>query len=166
MRVTPVSIAGSAQRKQVCVLLIMSCANAEMWVSFVNNSWSHHRLNAITLFYQLVDSQPSPVGHVISPIDVYDHQTVGVSVTGGYVYRGCLFPNLGGMYIYGDYGSGYVCDCHTMFVSVASHMLCVSILAQVSAYADLSYNSSCSPMQDLNAGAFHFELLPLGHSLP
>lgn len=48
------------------------------------------------------------VGHVISPIDVYDHQSVGVSVTGGFVYRGCLFPNLRGLYIYGDYGTGSV----------------------------------------------------------
>lgn len=47
------------------------------------------------------------MNHVL-PIDVYDHQSIGVSVTGGYVYRGCLFPNLRGLYIYGDYGTGYV----------------------------------------------------------
>jgi len=41
------------------------------------------------------------------PIFTYGHD-VGVSVTGGYVYRGCHFPNLRGLYIYGDYGSGYV----------------------------------------------------------
>ena len=39
------------------------------------------------------------------PIDAYGRD-LGVSVTGGYVYRGCLFPNLRGFYIYGDYGSG------------------------------------------------------------
>ena len=39
------------------------------------------------------------------PIDAYGRD-LGVSVTGGYVYRGCLFPNLRGIYIYGDYGSG------------------------------------------------------------
>ena len=39
------------------------------------------------------------------PIDAYGRD-LGVSVTAGYVYRGCLFPNLRGVYIYGDYGSG------------------------------------------------------------
>ena len=39
------------------------------------------------------------------PISIYDHD-VGVSVTGGYVYRGCHFPNLRGLYIFGDYGTG------------------------------------------------------------
>ena len=41
------------------------------------------------------------------PISIYGRDE-GVSVTGGYVYRGCHFPNLRGLYIYGDYGSGYV----------------------------------------------------------
>ena len=48
---------------------------------------------------------PYAVGEVVPPIDVYE-RSVGVSITGGYVYRGCLFPNLQGAYIFGDYGSG------------------------------------------------------------
>jgi glucose/arabinose dehydrogenase len=54
----------------------------------------------------------------IEPVIEYPHQnrfqkdsmfpdhSVGVSVTGGYVYRGKKFPALNGIYIYGDYGSG------------------------------------------------------------
>lgn len=42
------------------------------------------------------------VGPFIPPIDVYSH-SVGVSVTGGFVYRGCLYPNLRGLYIFADY---------------------------------------------------------------
>lgn len=33
---------------------------------------------------------------------------MGKSVTGGYVYRGCEYPNLNGMYIFGDFMNGYV----------------------------------------------------------
>ncbi|KFP24249.1 HHIP-like 1, partial [Colius striatus] len=41
----------------------------------------------------------------VLPIYAYPHQ-MGKSVTGGYVYRGCEFPNLNGLYIFGDFMSG------------------------------------------------------------
>ena len=41
----------------------------------------------------------------VLPIHVYSH-SVGKSVTGGHVYRGCQSPNMMGWYIYGDYTSG------------------------------------------------------------
>jgi len=40
----------------------------------------------------------------IDPILVYSH-SVGQSITGGYVYRGSLAPEISGKYIFGDYGS-------------------------------------------------------------
>jgi glucose/arabinose dehydrogenase len=43
----------------------------------------------------------------VDPIAEYDHQQ-GISVTGGYVYRGQQFPALQGAYIFGDYGTGRI----------------------------------------------------------
>ncbi len=41
----------------------------------------------------------------IAPIHEYNH-SVGQSITGGYVYRGSLFPALRGAYIYSDFNTG------------------------------------------------------------
>ncbi|XP_005750183.1 HHIP-like protein 1 [Pundamilia nyererei] len=41
----------------------------------------------------------------VLPVYAYPHR-MGKSVTGGYVYRGCEYPNLNGIYIFGDFMSG------------------------------------------------------------
>lgn len=41
-----------------------------------------------------------------SPVAEYDHSGGNCSVTGGYVYRGAVFPDLVGYYVLGDYCSG------------------------------------------------------------
>jgi len=52
------------------------------------------------------DCDPASLGLVL-PVTEYDHG-LGCSITGGYVYRGAEFPNLEGIYIYGDYCSGII----------------------------------------------------------
>jgi glucose/arabinose dehydrogenase len=46
-------------------------------------------------------------GDLTAPIVEYSHSD-GISVNGGYVYRGSRYPQLDGAYFYGDYGSGRV----------------------------------------------------------
>jgi hypothetical protein len=38
----------------------------------------------------------------------YSHSEGGCSITGGYVYRGSALPEWQGVYLYGDYCSGFV----------------------------------------------------------
>jgi len=49
----------------------------------------------------------SPLTFPVAPIYEYDH-TVGISITGGYVYRGCAIPELPGTYVFGDWSAGKI----------------------------------------------------------
>jgi len=43
----------------------------------------------------------------VAPVTEYNHD-LGCSITGGYVYRGATFPQLHGIYFFGDYCSGRI----------------------------------------------------------
>lgn len=45
---------------------------------------------------------------LVMPFFDYSHQQGGCSVTGGYVYRGQAAPELQGVYLFGDYCSGFL----------------------------------------------------------
>ncbi len=53
-----------------------------------------------------ISSNCDPTG-LIDPVAEYDH-SLGIAVTGGYVYRGQMFADLVGVYFYADFGSGRV----------------------------------------------------------
>jgi glucose/arabinose dehydrogenase len=44
---------------------------------------------------------------LVLPVAEYGRDA-GISVTGGYVYRGSAYPKLTGLYLFGDYGSGRI----------------------------------------------------------
>jgi glucose/arabinose dehydrogenase len=54
------------------------------------------------------DYKPAPTKSIlIDPVIDYGRHE-GVSVTGGYVYRGARFPDLQGVYLYADYVTGTI----------------------------------------------------------
>lgn len=55
--------------------------------------------------FGLKASGPRP--ELIEPIWEYDHQ-IGLSITGGLVYRGTALPELAGKYVYADYVTGKI----------------------------------------------------------
>jgi glucose/arabinose dehydrogenase len=55
--------------------------------------------------FELTDC--GPIGNYTFPVWEYTH-ALGCSVTGGYVYRGQLFPDMTGIYFYSDYCSGRI----------------------------------------------------------
>ncbi len=50
---------------------------------------------------------PDPGVPLIDPISEYSHAEVGLSVTGGYVYRGSAIPELEGKYVFADWSNTF-----------------------------------------------------------
>lgn len=67
--------------------------------------WLFIRMRTLCWYLLCTAVHLSPIDDVL-PIYAYAHK-MGKSVTGGYVYRGCEYPNLNGMYIFGDFMSGW-----------------------------------------------------------
>ena len=71
----------------------------------------------------------------VDPITEYGHP-LGISVTGGYVYRGTDIPSLVGNYIFGDFGSGLIWSVPatsgigTAFTDVMDSALSISSFAE------------------------------------
>ena len=49
-----------------------------------------------------------PIGNYLFPIHDYGHTAGRCSVTGGYRYRGSVYPNLAGIYLFADYCTGEI----------------------------------------------------------
>lgn len=60
---------------------------------------------------------------MIKPITEYDHKTTGISVIGGYLYRGKDLPALEGKYVFGDYKGRFFYLVHNQDSSWTRHDL-------------------------------------------
>lgn len=88
----------------------------ELWVGDVGQNkyeeialvrkGDNHGWNRYEGFHTFKDTKPIESSGTVAPIHEYGHDAAGgISVTGGYVYRGADIPELQGQYIYGDFGS-------------------------------------------------------------
>ena len=68
--------------------------------SGLNFGWSLYEGNDL---FKATSKQPG----VVWPVFAYTHRQ-GISVSGGYVYRGSAYPRMKGLYVFGDYGSGNI----------------------------------------------------------
>jgi glucose/arabinose dehydrogenase len=69
------------------------------------------------------------------PLIDYSHAE-GISITGGYVYRGSNCPDLVGSYIYGDYGSRNIWRLRTQGGRVSSDSLLLLAPASISSFGE------------------------------
>jgi glucose/arabinose dehydrogenase len=57
-------------------------------------------------FSRACSQEPCRSGRFVDPVAEYSHDRGDCSITGGYVYRGSLAPELAGWYVYGDFCTG------------------------------------------------------------
>ncbi len=60
---------------------------------------------------------------LVNPALEYAHSAGGRSVTGGYVYRGGIFPRMRGVYLFGDFASGQLAGMRRLDTGFASALL-------------------------------------------
>jgi hypothetical protein len=79
-------------------------------------------------------STPPPPGFV-PPIKEYPH-SVGLSITGGYVYRGKKIPSLVGWYLYADYAKGQVWGLKYEDGKVTADAQLLQMTGQISSFGE------------------------------
>jgi len=88
---------------------------------------------------------------VIFPIAEYS-RAEGVSITGGYVYRGSNIPSLQGVYVFGDFGSGTVWGLYPQADNTYERRLLLSSGLNIASFAQ--GNDGELFVVDLNGGLY------------
>jgi uncharacterized repeat protein (TIGR03806 family) len=100
---------------------------------------------------------------LIDPIVQYP-RTEGISITGGYVYRGTAIAPLVGRFIYGDYGSGRIWAVgNNPTTGAAVPQLLVDTSLGIASFGELLDGEVL--VVDINGGRLH-KLVPSGTQLP
>jgi uncharacterized repeat protein (TIGR03806 family) len=100
---------------------------------------------------------------LIDPIVQYP-RSEGVSITGGYVYRGTAIPSLVGRFIYGDFVSGRIWAVSSDPITGAARpQLLVSTSLNISSFGELADGEVL--VADFNGGRLH-KLVPTGAQAP
>ncbi|MBI1881658.1 MAG: PQQ-dependent sugar dehydrogenase [Chloroflexi bacterium] len=95
------------------------------------------------------------------PITEYDH-SLGIAVTGGYVYRGSLYPALQGYYFFADYGSGRIWSLTKTGPTTWSNLVQeLDTTLNISAFGEdeagelyvVAYNGSIRRLADVNGSS-------------
>jgi len=71
---------------------------------------------------------------LVSPVAEYSHAD-GISITGGFVYRGSAIPSLVGKYLYGDFGSGKIWSLDTS-LAAPTPVLALSSGKSIASFAE------------------------------
>jgi glucose/arabinose dehydrogenase len=72
----------------------------------------------------------------VKPVLEYTHDGGNCSITGGYRYRGQLYPRLFGMYIYGDYCSGRIWGATPQHDGTVTTQLLLDTAMQISSFGE------------------------------
>jgi glucose/arabinose dehydrogenase len=106
---------GGTERLFCCDVGEVRIEEVNLIVSGGNYGWRYLEGTEMPTFSSgaLVNPMPHPGGILIPPIAEYAHPgadgstlpQLGISGTGGYVYRGVAIPALQGKYVFGDYGA-------------------------------------------------------------
>ncbi len=77
-----------------------------------------------------------PTAGITMPVVEYTHDGGNCSITGGYRYRGQLYPRLFGMYIYGDYCSGRIWGATPQHDGTVTTQLLLDTTLQISSFGE------------------------------
>jgi uncharacterized repeat protein (TIGR03806 family) len=99
-----------------------------------------------------------PTAGLIDPVVDYP-RTEGVSITGGFVYRGSAIPQLVGRFIYGDYSSGRIWALTPDAMGGYRGVLLEDTAFAIASFAQLADGEVY--VLDITSGQFH-QLVPMG----
>jgi uncharacterized repeat protein (TIGR03806 family) len=112
---------------------------------------------------QCFNPRPCSSAGLIDPIVQYP-RAEGISITGGYVYRGTAIPALVGRFLYGDFGSGRIwAVTNDPITGAARPQLLVDTAFGISSFGELVDGEVL--VVDLNGGRLH-KLVPSGTQAP